>query len=87
MKTKGRITSKNIDTNKDILNAEDVLIIQAEDNDEGYINNPEIELFQEYVYKKTGKRVPKGVSIGYELRVQGEYKLILCDDIDFLSEA
>jgi len=53
-------------------------IVQAEEGEE----------FQEYVYKATGKKVPKGTNVGFERWVgkDGErYQLILCDDIDFLS--
>lgn len=42
--------------------------------------------WQQYRYKKDKKTVPHGVSIGYEKSVFGTLRLILCEDVELLSD-
>lgn len=50
-------------------------IVEAEDGED----------FQDYVFKGTNQRVPKGTPIGYEMpsEICDGWVLVLCDDIEF----
>jgi len=67
------LTTKNIKKQKSIPFSSIVQVEKGED-------------FQEYRYKKDKKKVPHGTSIGYEKNVFGTVRLILCNDVELLSD-